>query len=236
MIDRIIGAGVRARRLAHSSPVAIGLLVGANLVPLFGVLFLGWDLGLILTLYWLENGVVGVVNIAKIALAGAAGSHTSAASKAYSMFAFTIHYGLFWFVHGVFVVGITDLSHGLHVMSGAFVVLGFPILVPGLDPLTLIVAVLWLAIGQVASFVIDFIGEGEYRTVTVSDQVWAPYGRVITLHLAILGGAFAIAALGGSAGPVAILVLVKIALELGLYMRERRKATARVASSPLPLA
>jgi len=50
----------------NSSAAAAALLVLFNLVPLAGVLWLGWDLLLILALYWVENGVVGVINILKI--------------------------------------------------------------------------------------------------------------------------------------------------------------------------
>ena len=47
------------RRAAHASPVAIALLIVANLVPLVGVLCFGWDLTTLVALYWAENGVVG---------------------------------------------------------------------------------------------------------------------------------------------------------------------------------
>ena len=41
-----------------SSYGAVVALVLANLVPLAGVLFLGWDVWGILIIYWLENGIV----------------------------------------------------------------------------------------------------------------------------------------------------------------------------------
>ena len=44
------------RRVRTASPVAMAFLVGANLVPLVGVLFLGWSLTTLVALYWLENG------------------------------------------------------------------------------------------------------------------------------------------------------------------------------------
>ena len=42
-----------------SSVGAVVALIVANVIPLFGVLFLGWNVWTILTIYWLENGVVG---------------------------------------------------------------------------------------------------------------------------------------------------------------------------------
>ncbi len=48
---------------------SVVVLVLANLVPVIGVLFLGWDVATILVLYWIENGIVGLLNIPKILLA-----------------------------------------------------------------------------------------------------------------------------------------------------------------------
>ena len=60
------------QRVATASPVAIALLVAANLVPLAGVLLFGWDLPTIVAIYWAENGVVGVFAVGRILTAGSA--------------------------------------------------------------------------------------------------------------------------------------------------------------------
>jgi len=44
-------------------------LLAANVIPLFGVLFLDWDAFSIVLLYWSENLVIGFYNILKIAFA-----------------------------------------------------------------------------------------------------------------------------------------------------------------------
>lgn len=49
----------------------LAALLGANLLPLAGVLALGWDPVLVLLLYWLEIGVVLVFNVPKVLLAQA---------------------------------------------------------------------------------------------------------------------------------------------------------------------
>ncbi len=110
MIERTIAA-----YRVNSSAIAVALLVITNLIPLVGVLWLGWDLMLILALYWAENGVVGVINILKILTAEGASSSPStmrwsvngrpagSLSRLGTAGFFTIHYGLFWVVHGVFV-------------------------------------------------------------------------------------------------------------------------------------
>ena len=52
-----------------SSPdrLALASLLAANLLPLVGVLFLDWDLALVLVLFWAESGVIGAFGIAKLA-------------------------------------------------------------------------------------------------------------------------------------------------------------------------
>ena len=49
--------------------ITAAVLVGANMMPVFGVLALGWDVGSVLFVYWLESAVVGFFNVMKIAQA-----------------------------------------------------------------------------------------------------------------------------------------------------------------------
>ena len=98
---------------------SVVLLVLANLLPVFGVLLLGWDVAAILVLYWIENGIVGALNVPKILLArgplsvampslaqveGAAlnVSLPRATPLVLAPF-FLVHYGMFWLGHGIFV-------------------------------------------------------------------------------------------------------------------------------------
>ena len=51
-----------------SKPSVLTLLV-ANLVPLYGVLFLSWNVFTLLIVFWMENVVVGVFNVFKMVFA-----------------------------------------------------------------------------------------------------------------------------------------------------------------------
>jgi hypothetical protein len=55
-----------AARLRSSSAA----LIAANLLPLGGVLFRGWDVFLVMALFWLENVAIGLFAIAKIVASG----------------------------------------------------------------------------------------------------------------------------------------------------------------------
>ena len=48
-------------------------LIGANLVPLAGVLFLGWDLASVIVLFWAESAVIGFYTALKMAIVGKLG-------------------------------------------------------------------------------------------------------------------------------------------------------------------
>ena len=60
-MDRILGW----YRVASSTGAVVALIV-ANAIPLFGAVFLGWNVWMILIVYWLENGIVGFFNVLKI--------------------------------------------------------------------------------------------------------------------------------------------------------------------------
>jgi hypothetical protein len=75
-------------------------LVAANLLPLFGVLFLGWNLGLVLLLYWAESAILLATNLLKMLRMGLAGLSAAAF--------FTFHAGFFMLVHLIFLLGLFD--------------------------------------------------------------------------------------------------------------------------------
>jgi hypothetical protein len=159
---------------------------------------------------------------------------------------FAMHYGIFWFVHGVFVFLLPTFFGGnggpLMVSCGDV----SPVFGPGSitfsDPalcaspfgdivwsnVVLGAVVLFLSHG--ASFLLNYIGRGEYLTTTPIRQMAAPYGRVVVLHVTIIFGAFAVAALGAPIGALLILVVLKTILDLALHLRARRSAAPPVPS------
>jgi Family of unknown function (DUF6498) len=250
-------------RQTASSRATIAL-VAANAVPLVGVLFFGWSLWTILAIYWVENGIVGLWNIPKILMAGGVllPGRTGVGYRAWAVQPmpaggrgvlaafFAIHYGLFWLVHGVFVVVLpsflgvgrafgTGFGDGLAIDPGGGVAFpgsgGSPFL-PGagssvgafgvLDWSAVATAGIVLFVSHGVTFFVDYLAKGEYRTRIAALQMFAPYGRMVVLHLTILFGAFAIAFLGAPIFLLVILVIGKTLLDLGLHLRQ----------SPLPAA
>jgi Family of unknown function (DUF6498) len=155
---------------------------------------------------------------------------------------FAFHYGMFWFVHGIFVFALpafagdydafpfgsgTELcidGSGVRIAcpSGAFgEVLWTSVLIGAIA--------LFLSHG--ASFFLNYIGRGEYLTATPGGQMARVYGRVVVLHLTIILGSFVVAFLGAPIGALLILVVLKTAFDLGLHLRERRRAGPQILAS-----
>jgi hypothetical protein len=220
-----------------SSYAAVAALILANLVPLVGVLWFGWDVWGILIIYWLENGIYGLFNVLKMRRAegpedgspmGAAdtrrrlsgftvnGRPPSGTDKAALIPFFIMHYGIFWVVHGIFV-----LLLPLFAFTGAD---GAPDFGTTLNPLAILLVVVCLFISHGLSYRLNYIGRGEYLRTTAAQQMFAPYGRLVILHITIIFGAVLIGMTGAPAAAIVVLVLVKIVLDLGLHLAEHRRA------------
>ena len=53
--------------------------------------------------------------------------------------------------------------------------------------------------------------------------MFAPYGRLVVLHITIILGGMAIAITGAPAAAVAILVVLKTVMDIGFHLAEHRK-------------
>lgn len=201
----------------------------ANLVPLLGVLQWHWPIGEIVLLYWFENVVLGVLNLLRIALArptfnAAPPGHARVLQrmKFFLVPFFALHYGMFCLGHGTFVLAtFFRKPEGLSIGIGPDTVLQ----TLALDT-PMMVAAGALVASHTISLVQNFLLGGEYRRVTPMELMHRPYGRIIVLHVAILLGAFAVAALDGPVVALVTLVLGKIVLDLHLHQREHRRDRA----------
>jgi hypothetical protein len=221
-VDRIL-----AWYRVGSSAGAVIALVVANMIPLVGVVFLGWSVWNVLVIYWLENGIVGVINVLKMSAATGEtaanpspltfmvnGRPATQLSKPALIPFFVVHYGIFWFVHGIFVL---TLPAFLSMASDTRMELGIG---------AVLFAAVALAISHGLSFWWNFLRGGEYRSVTPAGLMFAPYRRLIALHLTIIFGAMAVMFTGAPVVAVAILVAIKTLLDLGLHLAEHRGIAA----------
>ena len=215
----MIPASVTAPRRAD---IALAALVLANLVPLFGVLMLDWDIGSVVVLYWFENLVIGGYTMLKMLL-------KARGRKRFLVLFFTLHYGGFCAIHGFFVLQLTrfageDWGHagtvtwpGPLALLQMFINLGQQLLAAA--PREFLLACLALVVSHGVSFVLVYLGQREYEHTTLKELMNAPYRRIAVLHIAIIAGGFLVAGLGSPLGLLAALVALKIGMDIMLHKR-----------------
>lgn len=156
-------------------------IVIINALPFFGVVYWGWNLSTLLFVYWLESLIVGIANFAKLTVSNGPGSE-----RAGKVFFFTVHYGLFWIVHGVFLFAL--LLPRIWEYSVAADEDGF---FTSLEKLPFI---FWgLVVSYAVSTALYMMQTPRAKRLTPVAQMFAPYGRVFIMHIVILGGAFLLA-------------------------------------------
>lgn len=182
-----------------------------NLIPVLGVIFLGWDAAQILMLYWAENIVVGLLTVPRILAARRASDQATGATAGSAAVVgcfFVVHYGVFCLGHLIFALSLaadfieSDGGGGGDIVSRTLGDPGF------------LWAVLGLTVVHVVMQVRDWWMVRAWRDASPSLEMFKPYGRIFVLHLTVLLGAWLMLALHAPAWVVLILCLGKAGLEL----------------------
>jgi hypothetical protein len=188
-------------------------LIAANVIPLFGAIFWNWNTFNIVFLYWAENLATGFYTILKIAFLPVPDpaqrrSLGELVVKICLILPFTIHYGLFVVGHGLVVLTFFGKEKAGSVMS--------PYMIGTLT-------VLFLSHG--VSFVRNYLIGGEYASVNLLKlMITGPYSRVVVMHIAVMAGAFGVMMLGSPLGGLAVLIVLKTAMDAKLHLWEHKKA------------
>lgn len=219
------------------SNLALPALIIANLVPLWGILFAGWDAFAILLLYWAENLAVGFYTVLKM-ICVKAPNPVAHLGKLFSIPFFIMHYGGFIGIHGVFVLAFFRHEMNMdHLNWPCFLV--FPqilfrvigqmwsVMPPGM-----IIPLIGLFASHGISFIVNFLIKGEYATIKSDTVMFQPYPRMVVMHVALILGGFGVAAIGSPLPVLFVLVGIKTAIDVALHRRQHQKV---VASPRLPI-
>jgi hypothetical protein len=194
-----------------TSPSTLALVI-ANLVPVAGAVWFGWNLGDVMVLYWAESGIIAFYNVLKmwvierwkVLLAGPF---------------FLGHFGGFMAVHFLFIYGLfvkgpqaNGPSDSLYEVAAMFAELRWAL------------AALFASHG--ISFVTNFLGRREYLGRQLRDQMGEPYSRVIAMHVALIAGGGLVLLLGDPAPVLMLLIAIKIAADVRAHLREHLKDRA----------
>lgn len=209
-------------------------LVAVNLIPLAGVLFLGWDAAMILLLYWSENLVIGAFNVIRMVLVQPR-SRGGWLGKLLMVPFFCIHFGGFCAAHGLFLLMLLGLGGEEAMNPGRGAGTAWPGPLIFVQLLVGVVSHAWgvrpegstwpllaLAVSHGISFVQNYIGKREYQTLTLEKLMGAPYGRIAILQVAILAGAAPILALHSPIPMLGALVVLKIIVDVALHNRSHK--------------
>lgn len=196
------------------------LAVGSAVVIAYGVLALDWSVFTVMALFWFENVVVGAFNVLRMLVSGERMGITGVVAALVMAAFFTVHYGLFTAVHGVFVVALFGTAElGREAMNGSLAgPLGrlFGALVSNREGWLAMLAIVTV---HAAGFVQWVIASRE-RPTPLKELMGAPYGRIVVLHVSLIAGGFLVMSLHA---PV-LGVLLLIALKLGYDLLALRRA------------
>lgn len=183
------------------------LIVAANLVPLVGVLALGWSVGDVFLLFWAENALLVLVFLAQSARLPPAESQKAA---------------FLLFVYGAFLWGHYDLFVSLFVGEST------------------LRDALWAHRWPIAAVAVAHVGaflawwRATPGAVTLDALALPLVLRLFVLHVGIILGVVAMAMLGVLQAAAGVLIVAKLAAEIGLHAavaRRARKKSAAQASS-----
>ena len=204
--------------------------LAVNLIPLYGVLWWGWDTFQLLMLYWIETVIIAFFTIRRLARLPEeqerrAREKSNPADFALTGF-FTLHAGIFIAVHFIFlwvffsyawfqkVHGVGSFFFELVVANGVWVALVLMLIVHWISFLT----------DPKPGFA-ERVERGVARRIVrareretgdrVTPIVAGLYIRIIVMQLAIIFGAW-FSGFTGSLAPLVIVIVLKTLLDLGL--------------------
>jgi len=206
-VDRIDQAGVAAVTITSGSTL---LLIAANLVPIFGVLFFEWDLGATMILYWAETAIILVYSIVKNVVAnGVAGAILSIFVTAHASAFMVMHFLFIW----VIFVEPTSSDSALANPSSAIVFAYLAALWP---------ALLALFISHGYSLKTNFLDTHDSQDD--KEQQSEPfYSRIFMMHLTLIIGGGLSFILGQGYLALCLLILMKIVVDVRAHINHHTK-------------
>jgi len=204
----------------------LALALATAAVIAWGVLVLGWSPFVVMLLFWLENVVIGVLNVAKMLTTGLRlGAVGLLGGVALSAF-FTVHYGIFTAVHGMFVVllfGGAEVGRGAMDggLTGPLAAMGDYLFAERDGWL----AVLAIVLVHLSGFV-QWLARTRERPPPLKELMGAPYGRIMILHVTLIASGFLVQALQWPVAGALLLVGLKLAYDLVTLRRDRTREQA----------
>ena len=211
-------------------------LLAANIIPLIGALFFGWNAVLILALFWIENLIIGGFNVIKILSIAA---YKRQGKALFIAAFFTFHYGAFCSIHGTIswsILGLEEIEKTRYIASESMGVLelftdGAVVLFAFIDKFKpeIYFGITALLLSHLVSFIEYFILRGQIFKTDAGALMAKPYAQIIILHAGLIFGAAAVENFGSPIWLLIIIVLFKLIVDVVQHIR-RHKENIHVTS------
>ncbi|MCH2042841.1 MAG: DUF6498-containing protein [Saprospiraceae bacterium] len=182
-----------------------------NLLPIFGVVFLGWSAFEIILMYCLETIIIGGFNVFKMLFSGNGGW-----MKVIFIPFFMVHFNMFAFVQTLFVILFFAAEHQASTEEIRAVLFS--------DSTSVGWFLLVLGGSHLFSFLYNYLWRGEYKNTTVNGLMISPYGRIFIQQFTVIFGGALIIMYDSPLGMLVLLVILKTILDLIAHIREHKRA------------
>lgn len=187
------------------------LLIVANLLPVYGVWFHEWSAKEVFLVYCLETIIIGLFTILKLIITGSIKKQddwtnqsdvtTKQPALLFILF-FMVHYGMFVTVQMGMFFGISGIGSEVNISFFNFFYT-WPKLVTKEAAIMLSAFIVSYSLKNLSEYILS----GEYRTVSMNQVMFQPYGRIFIQQVTvILGSIF----LSFGAGKIFILIFSMI--------------------------
>lgn len=197
------------------------LLIVINLIPLYGVWFLGWDAKHVFIVYAMETVIIGIINIIKMAVVTLfvknshqwqRGDKKSMQSGWFFILFFILHYSFFVFVQTQLFFNTSDFGSN---NSFLFNYAKIPSMLGNDGKLVLLIFIVYYS---VQSF-FQFFSNNNYKNISMMRLMFEPYIRIFTQQIIVILGGMC---LTFGAGKIFILVFVVVKIYMELFVNYSR--------------
>ena len=201
---------------------SLWVLILMNLIPVYGILFLGWKAFDVVFIYVVETVIIGLLNIFKMAFctvmqSGEAGSQSSMIVHLLKIFMipfFIIHYFFFIAIQSVFVFSFLKNQSAANFLE---IPLSFWQTINSNSELS--ISILSILFSHIFSFLLNYIGNKEYARIGLPILMFMPYIRIFIQQFVVIFGILLMTIFNTPDMFVLLLVFFKIMADAGMHWR-----------------
>lgn len=190
-------------------------LIIANLIPVYGVWFEGWNAAQIFLVFCLETVIIGIFNVIKMGCVtlfvkprdvwNSNGGITMMSGLFFIIF-FIVHYGFFVFIQTQIFFSVSGLIKNNSIFGSYR---DIPKVLGHDGKLLLLIFITYYTLQTLY----DFFLSGKYKKVSMGELMFQPYGRIFIQQFVVIVGSMFLT-MGFNKIFILILVIVKLGFEL----------------------